>query len=136
MKRHEIEEKSFNWGFLYWGFAYGRHFMHKTLGGEVEQADMREFGKTAISVDTASPLFKGLQEQETVWMEPYRTTLQKIPADFEIMHIQNCPVAAMQNKAKNSMRCNTHPEVLIPNTVRKCHNSCLKSAADRILDDG
>lgn len=111
-KAPKIEEEVFQLGIPVLGLCYGMQFMAQTLGGEVEQADMREFGKTAISVNTASPLFKGLQEQETVWMS-HTDYVAKIPVDFEIIaHTENCPVAAMQNKAKKLYAMQYHPEVL------------------------
>lgn len=111
-KAPTIEEEVFHLGIPVLGLCYGMQFMAQTLGGKVEQADMREFGKTAINVDTTSPLFKGLQAEETVWMS-HTDYVAKIPADFEIIaHTDNCPVAAMQNKAKKLYAMQYHPEVL------------------------
>ena len=48
---------------MLWYAIYGAY-----IGGEVKSADNREFGKTPTKVDTTSPLFKGLDEDQVVWM--------------------------------------------------------------------
>ena len=40
---------------------------------------MREFGKTPVTVNTSSPLFKGLQEKEIVWMSHTLTMYRTFP---------------------------------------------------------
>lgn len=108
----KIEEEVFHLGIPVLGLCYGMQFMAQTLGGEVKHADMREFGKTEIDVNTASPLFKGLQEKEIVWMS-HQDYVASIPEGFEIVaHTANCPVAAMQNPAKKLYAMQYHPEVL------------------------
>ena len=111
-KAPKIEEEVFHLGIPVLGLCYGMQFMAQTLGGEVKHADMREFGKTEIDVNTTSPLFKGLQEKEIVWMS-HQDYVAKIPEGFEIVaHTDNCPVAAMQNPAKKLYAMQYHPEVL------------------------
>ncbi|MCH4167433.1 MAG: glutamine-hydrolyzing GMP synthase [Megasphaera sp.] len=111
-KAPKIEAAVFHLGIPVLGLCYGMQFMAQTLGGKVSSANMREFGKTAITVNTASPLFKGLQAQETVWMS-HQDYVSDIPAGFEIVaHTENCPVAAMQNTEKKLYAMQYHPEVL------------------------
>lgn len=108
----KIEEEVFHLGIPVLGLCYGMQFMAQTLGGTVEHAEMREFGKTPVTVNTASPLFTGLQEQEIVWMS-HQDYVAAIPDGFEIVaHTGNCPVAAMQNPAKKLYAMQYHPEVL------------------------
>ena len=108
----KIEEEVFQLGIPVLGLCYGMQFMAQTLGGEVQHATMREFGKTEIDVNTTSPLFKGLQEKEVVWMS-HQDYVASIPEGFEIVaHTANCPVAAMQNPAKKLYAMQYHPEVL------------------------
>ena len=42
------------------GLCYGAQLMMHVLGGRVEKAPVREYGKTEVYVDTTSPLFKGV----------------------------------------------------------------------------
>ena len=108
----KIEEEVFHLGIPVLGLCYGMQFMAQTLGGKVQSAEMREFGKTPVTVNTSSPLFKGLQEKEIVWMS-HTDYVSDIPEGFEIVaHTDNCPVAAMQNPAKKLYAMQYHPEVL------------------------
>ncbi len=107
-----IDTAIFRLGIPVLGLCYGMQFMAQSLGGAVRSADTREFGKTAVSVDTSSPLFKGLQEKEIVWMS-HTDYVAEIPAGFEIVaHTDNCPAAAMQNREKKLYAMQYHPEVL------------------------
>ena len=82
------------------------------LGGEVKSADNREFGKTPTKVDTTSPLFKGLDEDQVVWMS-HVDYVAKVPEGFEIIaHTKDCPVASMQNKERKLYAMQYHAEVL------------------------
>lgn len=108
----KIEEEVFHLGIPVLGLCYGMQFMAQTLGGKVQSAEMREFGKTPVTVNTSSPLFKGLQEKEIVWMS-HTDYVSDIPEGFEIVaYTDNCPVAAMQNPAKKLYAMQYHPEVL------------------------
>ncbi len=42
------------------GLCYGAQLMQHVLGGRVERASAREYGKTEVKVNTASPLFVGI----------------------------------------------------------------------------
>ena len=41
------------------GLCYGAQLMNHILGGKVEKAPVREYGKTEVFVDKSSPLFEG-----------------------------------------------------------------------------
>lgn len=111
-KAPKIDAAIFDMGIPVLGLCYGMQFMAQTLGGTVEHAEMREFGKTAVTVNTASPLFKGLQSEETVWMS-HQDFVAAIPDGFEVVaHTENCPVAAMQNVDRKLYAMQYHPEVL------------------------
>lgn len=47
------------------GLCYGCQLIAHTLGGKVETAPAREFGKTATHFNTTSPLFTDLPEEAT-----------------------------------------------------------------------
>ena len=107
-----IDEEIFELGIPVLGMCYGMQFMAHTLGGEVKSADNREFGKTPTKVDTTSPLFKGLDEDQVVWMS-HVDYVAKVPEGFEIIaHTKDCPVASMQNKERKLYAMQYHAEVL------------------------
>ena len=50
------------------GICYGMQLMTQLLGGAVEGADHREFGRTLISVEPDARLFEKLEPSQPVWM--------------------------------------------------------------------
>ena len=128
----------FELGIPFLGMCYGMQFMAHTLGGEVKSADNREFGKTPTKVDTTSPLFKGLDEDQVVWMS-HVDYVAKVPEGFRnhCSH-KDCPVASMQNKGTQIIRlCNIMQKYCILNMVKKCFTtSCMKCAASWHMDNG
>ena len=50
------------------GLCYGAQLMQHILGGTVEKADAREYGKTEVTVDQSSPLFCDVSEHTICWM--------------------------------------------------------------------
>ena len=58
----------FNLGIPVLGLCYGAQLMQHVLGGKVERATEREYGKTAITVDPSASLFAGVPSETTCWM--------------------------------------------------------------------
>src|SRR5205085_11723704 len=50
------------------GICYGMQLACEVLGGKVESAPAREFGRAAVSVTTPGGLFAGLPAETEVWM--------------------------------------------------------------------
>ena len=67
------------------GICYGAQFISHTLGGRVEKADSREYGRAHLeTVDTNNPLFHGFDEYSQVWMS-HGDTITAIPDGFEVI---------------------------------------------------
>ena len=67
------------------GICYGAQFISHTLGGKVEKADSREYGRANLqTVDTTNPLFKGFDQHSQVWMS-HGDTITAIPDGFEVI---------------------------------------------------
>ena len=67
------------------GICYGAQFISHTLGGKVEKADSREYGRANLeTVDTTNPLFCGFEQHSQVWMS-HGDTITAIPADFKVI---------------------------------------------------
>ena len=67
------------------GICYGAQFISHTLGGKVEKADSREYGRANLqTVDTTNPLFKGFDQNSQVWMS-HGDTITAIPDGFEVI---------------------------------------------------
>ena len=99
------------------GLCYGAQLMNHILGGKVEKAPVREYGKTEVFVDKSSPLFEGVAtdsaEGSTIcWMSHFDYISQIAPG-FEITaHTADCPVAAAENTEAGLYAIQYHPEVL------------------------
>ena len=94
------------------GLCYGAQLMMHVLGGKVEKAPVREYGKTDVTVDTSSPLFTDVSEHTVCWMSHFDYISR--PADgFRVCaHTADCPVAAAENVERNLYAIQFHPEVL------------------------
>ncbi|MBO4463119.1 MAG: glutamine-hydrolyzing GMP synthase [Prevotella sp.] len=67
------------------GICYGAQFISYTLGGKVEKADSREYGRANLeTVDTTNPLFKGFDQHSQVWMS-HGDTITAIPDGFQVI---------------------------------------------------
>ncbi|MCR4807564.1 MAG: glutamine-hydrolyzing GMP synthase [Lachnospiraceae bacterium] len=120
------------------GLCYGAQLMSHVLGGKVERADAREYGKTMTVIDTGSGLFEGIgdtpdpeknfadmlsdrnktafDEEKTkmtqVWMSHFDYISKLAPGFKTVAYTANCPVAAAENTDKNLYAIQFHPEVL------------------------
>ncbi|MBQ9357035.1 MAG: glutamine-hydrolyzing GMP synthase [Prevotella sp.] len=64
------------------GICYGAQFISHTLGGKVEKADSREYGRANLEfIDLDNPLFKGFDQHSQVWMS-HGDTITAIPDGF------------------------------------------------------
>ena len=94
------------------GLCYGAQLMMHVLGGKVEKAPVREYGKTEVFVDKTSPLFSDVNESTICWMSHF-DYISKAAPDFRIIaHTADCPVAAAENQEQNLYAIQFHPEVL------------------------
>ena len=67
------------------GICYGAQFISHSLGGKVEKADSREYGRANLeTVDTTNPLFKWFEQNSQVWMS-HGDTITAIPEGFEVI---------------------------------------------------
>ncbi len=94
------------------GLCYGAQLMMHVLGGKVEKAPVREYGKTEVFVKTDSPLFQGVSESTICWMSHFDYISKTAPGFDICAHTADCPVAAAENREKNLYAIQFHPEVL------------------------
>ncbi|MDY2731489.1 MAG: glutamine-hydrolyzing GMP synthase [Erysipelotrichaceae bacterium] len=106
------DEALFKQGIPVLGLCYGDQLMAHVLGGKVERAENREYGKTDICLDTDSKLFEGIETENTCWMSHF-DYISRMPEGFKsVAHTVNCPVAAMENVEAGLYGLQFHPEVL------------------------
>lgn len=94
------------------GICYGAQFMSYILGGNVEPAGTREYGRANLaSFDKENPLFKGFEEHSQVWMS-HGDTITKLPEGFKVIASTDKVVnAAYQAEGEPLWGVQFHPEV-------------------------
>jgi GMP synthase (glutamine-hydrolysing) len=94
------------------GICYGAQFISHTLGGKVEKADSREYGRANLqTVDTSNPLFKDFEQQSQVWMS-HGDTITAIPDGFKVIGSTADVVnAAFASTSQPVWAVQFHPEV-------------------------
>ena len=105
-------EELFNLGVPVLGLCYGAQLMMHVLGGKVEKAPVREYGKTEVMVDNSSALFTDVSSTTICWMSHF-DYISKVASGFRICaHTADCPVAAAEDASRNLYAIQFHPEVL------------------------
>ncbi|MGA7160697.1 MAG: glutamine-hydrolyzing GMP synthase [Bacteroidota bacterium] len=94
------------------GICYGLQLIAFQLGGEVDKARKREFGRARLIVDADDGIFFGISSSTEVWMS-HGDSLTKLPPGFEpIAHSDNAPISAIRNKEAKIYGVQFHPEVV------------------------
>ena len=101
------------------GICYGMFTMAVQLGGAVEAADHREFGRAQVRARGHTRLLDGIQDFATpeghgmleVWMS-HGDKVTALPPGFKLMaSTPSCPVAGMADEARGYYAVQFHPEV-------------------------
>ena len=105
-------DELFKLGMPVLGLCYGAQLMSHVLGGKVEKAEHREYGKTETCFDTSSKLFAGIPEKSIVWMSHF-DYISKLGDGFKsIAHTASTANAAIENVEAGLYGIQFHPEVL------------------------
>ena len=125
------------------GICYGAQFISHTLGGKVEKADSREYGRAHLqTVDTHNALFKGFEQNSQVWMS-HGDTITAIPEGFEVIaSTADVKYAAYASTKQPVWAVQFHPEVfhsvqgtqLLRNFVVDICGSCQDWSAASFVD--
>ena len=94
------------------GICYGAQFISHTLGGKVEPASSREYGRANLTtIDSTSPLFQGFDANSQVWMS-HGDTITALPEGYHaIASTDNVRFAAYQANNGQVFGVQFHPEV-------------------------
>lgn len=95
------------------GICYGMQLLAKELGGTVERAREREYGRAHLAIATACPLWDGLPEapEQTVWMSHGDHVIAPPPGFDVIASTEKVHVAAMADLGRSIYAVQFHPEV-------------------------
>ena len=97
------------------GICYGMQWITHTLGGTVEKADRREYGRAQLSIDDSkerggSHLFRGVPASLRVW-NSHGDHVRTLPEGFRTIGRTENAIAAVENKEKKIYAVEFHPEV-------------------------
>ncbi|MCF0181394.1 MAG: glutamine-hydrolyzing GMP synthase [Muribaculaceae bacterium] len=94
------------------GICYGAQFMSYMLGGRVEPAGSREYGRAHLStINTENPLLRGLSANSQVWMS-HGDTITAIPEGWNVIaSTDKVHIAAYQAGNEPLWGVQFHPEV-------------------------
>jgi len=115
------DPKLFDLGIPVLGICYGMQLACHMLGGNVQHADRREFGRASLHITNRDGLFHAIPEKTTVWMSHGDQIVSKgdprslIPgADTQVIaSTETCPIAAIRMQRGNLrfFGVQFHPEV-------------------------
>ena len=108
-------DEAFTHGVPVLGICYGQQTMVNQLGGRVENADDREFGRAYIDILKDAPLLDGVWTvgaREEVWMS-HGDRVMALPEGFEaIASSEGAPYAAIADVDRKFYGLQFHPEVV------------------------
>jgi len=93
------------------GICYGLQLIAHQLGGTVDKAARREYGRAILEIDDTSDLFHGMGTTTQVWMS-HGDHITEIPTGFEkIAHTENAGICAVRDISRKIWGVQFHPEV-------------------------
>jgi GMP synthase (glutamine-hydrolysing) len=96
------------------GICYGLQLLAHRLGGLVEPAGDREYGRALLEIEGGHPLFANLEDgsPRSVWMS-HGDRVVRLPRGFEVLATsENSPSAAIAHTEKPIFGLQFHPEVV------------------------
>jgi GMP synthase (glutamine-hydrolysing) len=93
------------------GICYGMQWMAHTLGGNVQPAERREYGRAQLDREGESKLFDGVPRCLKVW-NSHGDHVVGLPQGFVVTGRTANAVAAIENAAAKLCAVEFHPEVL------------------------
>ncbi|MFD0672281.1 glutamine-hydrolyzing GMP synthase [Cohnella sp. GCM10027633] len=107
----QVDPAIYDLGIPILGICYGMQLITHQLGGKVEPAHKREYGKSDIDFIEDAHLAKKLDRRQTVWMS-HGDHVTELPAGFRVdASTEHAPVAAMSDASRHFYAVQFHPEV-------------------------
>jgi len=97
------------------GICYGMQWITHTLGGKVEKADRREYGRAQLQIEDlkdqpGSHLFMGVPESLRVW-NSHGDHVRSLPEGFRTVGRTENAIAAVEDPERKIYAVEFHPEV-------------------------
>jgi GMP synthase (glutamine-hydrolysing) len=94
------------------GICYGMQLLAVSLGGDVQGAEVGEFGRSELRVGEPGRLFRGLPREQTCWMSHRDTVFSPPPGFTALASSTQSPVAAFESVERALYGIQFHPEVV------------------------
>ena len=95
------------------GICYGMQALVLTLGGEVQGAEVGEFGRSKLTLSgDGGRLLGGLPAEQTCWMSHRDTVFSPPPGFTALASSTESPVAALEDTERGLYGIQFHPEVV------------------------
>ena len=105
------DKEIFHLGIPVLGICYGTQLLAWSMGGTVEPCGTSEYGKTKMTVNTASALFRGLEAQQ-IGLMSHTDQITVLPEGFSsVASTDACGNAAIECPAMRLYGMQFHPEV-------------------------
>ncbi|MFC6323168.1 glutamine-hydrolyzing GMP synthase [Companilactobacillus baiquanensis] len=107
-----IDQDIYELGIPMLGICYGMQLMAYNLGGKVESANNREYGKADIEVtEKDAVLFKDLPSKQYVWMS-HGDLVREAPTGFKVTATsKNAPISSIADDKRKMYGVQFHTEV-------------------------
>jgi GMP synthase (glutamine-hydrolysing) len=107
----KCDPRLFELGIPVLGICYGMQLACEALGGKVESAPAREYGRAECEVIDASDLFTGVEQRTPVWMSHGDQVTGIADGFVPLARTATCPFAAVRHKRLPLYGLQFHPEV-------------------------
>jgi GMP synthase (glutamine-hydrolysing) len=107
-----LEKELLELGIPVLGICYGMQLLAVSLGGEVQGAEIGEFGRSDLTVREPGTLFDGLPRDQTCWMSHRDTVFSPPPGFTALASSTQSPVAAFESTEQQLYGIQFHPEVV------------------------
>ncbi len=105
------DERVLNLGIPVLGICYGLQWITYKLGGRVEPAERREYGRAELHILNGSPLFSGLPAHLRIW-NSHGDNVRALPPGFRVTGETGNAVSAAEDPERRIYAVQFHPEVL------------------------
>jgi len=92
------------------GICYGMQWMTHTLGGKVQRAEHREYGRADLKILNGSALLDGLPKELKIW-NSHGDHVVDVPDGFQIYGRTENAIAAIEDAGRRFFAVEFHPEV-------------------------
>jgi len=111
-KGPRVDPGIFDLGIPILGICYGMHYMVDALGGEVREAEKREYGFAKVDIKDTVGIFHGIEKTTKCWMS-HGDTVARLPMGFSVTaSTSSTPIAATEDPERKLYGLQFHPEVV------------------------